>query len=56
MLHLGRINFDLDFFLSYLLHPPPAIWDGLRVTISIAILAQAAACKSASDLTVATPM
>ena len=42
MLHLGRINFDLDFFLSYLLHPPPAIWDGLQVTIIIAILAQTA--------------
>ena len=42
MLHIGRINFDLDFFSTYLLHPPPAIWDGLQVTIVIAVLAQTA--------------
>jgi len=42
MLHLGGISFDLDFFLRYLLEPPPAIWEGLKITIVIAVLAQAA--------------
>src|ERR1700722_10691179 len=42
MLHLGRINFDLDFFLRYLLNPPDAIWQGLGVTIEVAIIAQLA--------------
>ena len=42
MLHIGRINFDLDFFLTYLLHSPSAIWDGLQVTIIIAVLSQTA--------------
>src|SRR5262249_2177106 len=42
MLHLGAINFDLDFFLRYLLHPPRVIWQGLKVTVVIAVLAQTA--------------
>jgi polar amino acid transport system permease protein len=42
MLHLGRINFDVDFFLRYLLHPPDMIWQGLGVTIEVAIIAQLA--------------
>jgi polar amino acid transport system permease protein len=42
MLHLGRINFDLDFFLRYLLNPPDAIWQGLGITIEVAITAQIA--------------
>ena len=40
MLHLGRINFDADFFLRYLFHPPDVILQGLGVTIEIAIIAQ----------------
>lgn len=40
MLHIGAMNFDLDFFLRYLLHPTPAIWDGLRITVIVAILSQ----------------
>jgi polar amino acid transport system permease protein len=41
MLHIGGISFDLDFFLSYLLHPPTVIWQGLQITIIVAVLAQA---------------
>jgi polar amino acid transport system permease protein len=40
MLHFGRINFDLDFFLRYLFDPPDMIWQGLGVTIEVAVIAQ----------------
>jgi len=42
MLQIGGINFDLDFFLRYLLSPPRAIWEGLWVTIEVSILSQLA--------------
>ncbi len=41
MLHIGSINFDLDFFLHYLFSPPEEIKSGVLMTIVIALLAQA---------------
>lgn len=40
MLHIGSINFDLDFFLRYLFNPPESITEGVAMTIVIALLAQ----------------
>src|SRR5215467_9906780 len=42
MVHFGSISFDLDFFLRYLFTPPDIIWQGLWITIEVAIIAQAA--------------
>lgn len=42
MLHFGAINFDLSFFLHYLLSPPAMIWHGLLLTIYISVVAQGA--------------
>jgi polar amino acid transport system permease protein len=40
MLHFGAINFDLNFFLHYLINPPAMIWQGLLITIQISVVAQ----------------
>lgn len=38
---MGNLNFDLSFFISYLIDPPPIVLWGLWLTISISIVAQA---------------
>jgi polar amino acid transport system permease protein len=37
---LGNFNLDIPFFLRYLFEPPGLVWQGLWVTIYVAVIAQ----------------